>query len=222
MGRTPRRQRNSAVIRESLNKRLNLYALAASAAGVGLLGMPGKAGAQIIFTPVNVTVGAPGGSYDLDLNNDGITDFIFRGYGGSANAFLDINVNGANEAIQFTKTCNGTLGTYCTYAAALVAGAKIPGKRLAPDFAPIEVANQFQGKYSYRGVWEDVKNHYLGLKFQINGQTHYGWVRMSVQVQGASVTAHVTGYAYESTPDKAIRAGDRGTLGALARGVPAR
>src|SRR5206468_9629825 len=79
MKRSPRRSRS--VIAESLNKRLNYYALAASAAGVGLLSLSQPANAEIIFTPANVTTGAPGSTYNLDLNNDGIPDFTIKGYG---------------------------------------------------------------------------------------------------------------------------------------------
>jgi hypothetical protein len=60
------------VIAESLNKRLNYYALAASAAGVSLLSLSQPANAEIIFTPANVTTGAPGSTYNLDLDNDAL------------------------------------------------------------------------------------------------------------------------------------------------------
>ncbi len=217
--------RSRSVIAESLNKRLNYYALAASTAGVSLLSLAQPANAQIIFTPANVTTGAPGSIYNLDLNNDGIPDFTIKGYGdGVSNAFMDINVTGAGESVQVIKTCVGTLGTYCSYAAALNTGDKIPGKLLNPDFAKIEVANA----NTYKGVWPNVKNHFLGLKFRISGQTHYAWVRMSVRAQPANLRAHISGYAYESTPNKAILAGQRtgaadantpGSLGALAQGA---
>lgn len=217
MGREPQRPRRCAMIPESLNKQLNLYALAAGAGGIGLAICP-AANAQIVFTPANVTITAPGGSYDLDLNNDGVADFLLRGYGGVYDAFIDITAAGANGAVEFTKTCTGTAGTYCSYAQAVVPGAKIPGRRLA-QFVIIEDANAVHSSFQYRGVWKNVKNRYLGLKFSVNGETHYGWARMSVQVQQIAVSAHISGYAYESTPNKSIRAGDRGTLGALAVGA---
>jgi hypothetical protein len=57
------------------------------------------------------------------------------------------------------------------------------------------------------GQWANVKNRYLGLKFQIDGETHYGWVRLSTQLVQTHITATLTGYAYETTPGKGIRAG---------------
>lgn len=222
---------SASLISETFNRRLNHYALAASAAGAGLLTMAQPAKADIVFTPANVNVTAPGGTYDLDLNNDGIPDFVWHGFGdGVVDAFIEVDVAGAGAAIQSSKTCNGTLGTYCSYAAALNQGDTIPGKRMAIDGVTIERANKAGSSFTYRGFWHNVKNHFLGFKFKINGQTHYGWARLSIRTAGASVTAHISGYAYETVANKSIRAGQKagadfstpdenGSLGALARGV---
>jgi hypothetical protein len=59
---------------------------------------------------------------------------------------------------------------------------------------------------SNSGSWLNV-TRYLGLKFVIAGQTHYGWARLTVSAQRFMVTATLTGYAYETTPGKAIIAG---------------
>ncbi len=53
---------------------LHLYALAASAAGVSVLALAQPAEAEIVYTPVQVTI-APGQTYGLDVNQDGIVDF---------------------------------------------------------------------------------------------------------------------------------------------------
>ncbi len=58
------------------------------------------------------------------------------------------------------------------------------------------------------GVWANVRNRYLGLKFQFSGETHYGWARVSVKRQANHFTALLTGYAYETTPNTAIVAGE--------------
>jgi len=61
------------------------------------------------------------------------------------------------------------------------------------------------------GNWVNVKNHYLGLRFRIGKAIHYGWTRLSVQASGFKITATLTGYAYETTPKKAIHAGQTGS-----------
>ena len=59
------------------------------------------------------------------------------------------------------------------------------------------------------GRWgNDPQNRYLGVKFLINGQTHFGWVRLTVKSDKLlSITATITGYAYETVPNKPIFAG---------------
>jgi hypothetical protein len=51
-------------------------------------------------------------------------------------------------------------------------------------------------------------NRFLGVKFQIKGKTHYGWVRLERQngLSGSFPPA-ITGYAYETVANKPITAG---------------
>jgi hypothetical protein len=59
------------------------------------------------------------------------------------------------------------------------------------------------------GRWDNVNNRYLGVKFTINGKVHYGWARLSVTnlKDKFRITATLTGYAYETIPNKPIIAG---------------
>jgi hypothetical protein len=45
------------------------------------------------------------------------------------------------------------------------------------------------------------------LKFIIRGKVHYGWVRMNVNAQKLETSTVITGYAYETEPNKAIVTG---------------
>ena len=58
------------------------------------------------------------------------------------------------------------------------------------------------------GPWINVKDRYLGLKFQIKGSTHYGCARLNIKVSKTTITATLTGYAYETIPKKPIIAGE--------------
>jgi hypothetical protein len=51
------------------------------------------------------------------------------------------------------------------------------------------------------------KNGYLGLKFTISGKVHFGWERVTVTTSGKTFIATLTGYAYETIPNKSIIAG---------------
>jgi len=63
--------------------------------------------------------------------------------------------------------------------------------------------------HSTGGAWDNVANRYLGLKFKINGKFHYGWARLSVKFlkDQFDISTILTGYAYETVPNKPIIAG---------------
>jgi hypothetical protein len=62
--------------------------------------------------------------------------------------------------------------------------------------------------HSYFGPWTDVENRFLGVSLTVDGQTHYGWIRMSVDTHLVrKVRALITGYAYQSAPNTPIKAG---------------
>jgi hypothetical protein len=81
------------------------------------------------------------------------------------------------------------------------------------------------------GQWHNVKTRYLGLAFSIQGQIHYGWARLNVSQKDCVITAVLTGYAYETIPNKPVITGKTSgpsevsateriqpTLGLLAKG----
>jgi hypothetical protein len=79
----------------------------------------------------------------------------------------------------------------------------------------VELFNGVGSQYSDLGPWagkgKGARDRYLGLKFVINGEVHYGWARLSVtlghQRQFDDVSGTLTGYAYETVPEKPIIAG---------------
>ena len=90
------------------------------------------------------------------------------------------------------------------------AGAKIgPGATFYKSEALMASVYYGGGGLNLGGKWVDKTGYYLGLRFQINGETHYGWARMNVQVNTTKLTvsSRITGYAYETTPNKPIAAG---------------
>jgi hypothetical protein len=97
--------------------------------------------------------------------------------------------------------------------------ALIRGANIGPS-APFLQVNSYsiriEGGYGVRsgsdrlvGDWGgNPKNRYLGVRFLIDGQTHYGWVRLTIITEpGTSWSATITAYAYETLPNKAILAG---------------
>jgi hypothetical protein len=77
-GGGPSMKRNSrppAALPESIHRQLSKYAIAASAAGVGMIALTQAAEARIVYTPANIKIVENGGLISFDLNHDGIPDF---------------------------------------------------------------------------------------------------------------------------------------------------
>lgn len=78
------------------------------------------------------------------------------------------------------------------------------------------------GFYSTKSVGQwgkgrQIPGPYLGLKFMIGNEVHYGWARVvvSTKPQSLTITATLTGYAYETVPNRPIITGvTQGTLDA--------
>jgi hypothetical protein len=216
-----------------------MYALAASAAGVGLLALTQPADAKIVYTPAHKSI-APNHTIPLDLNHDGTADFRLREihYTTTQAGFSHIGILSAVPAVH----ANGIEGysKFRPYASALQAGASIGPKGPFKTGARL-MARVFSDTGAQRdlsscgtGPWSKAMNRYLGLKFLIKGKVHFGWARLNVGCSGTDVDATLTGYAYETIPNKPIIAGKihgpevtvgPATLGHLAQGasaVPAR
>jgi hypothetical protein len=198
--------RTTAELSKSLHERLNTYAVAASAAGVGMLALVQPAEAKIVYTPADITIS---GKTPLDLNHDGIKDFVFgTSYANSTSYFLqDLRVSpyGANQILGENRLPR-----------ALRAGVRIGSgaqhfSQLSTFMARVSF-NSRNGHSRFKGHWANsgngVKDRYLGLKILINGKVHYGWARLTVTITPShQPQGKLTGYAYETIPNKAIIAG---------------
>jgi hypothetical protein len=77
--------RMPSALSDSVRLRLNMYALAASAAGVGALALARPSEAEIVYRPAQVTIRI-NKTIPLDLNHDGKTDFRLPNLWGTAEA----------------------------------------------------------------------------------------------------------------------------------------
>jgi hypothetical protein len=223
MNRASRRSEAPANLSQSVRQRLKMYSLASSAAGVSLLALAQPGEAKVVYTKVHQVIGT-NGVYELDLNHDGIGDFLILESGNpSSRSTTQIrNELFAKEALG--NAVEGSIASSRHLASALKRGAWIgPRQRfISKGYNGEAMANVFRSDLSATtyGRWVNVNNRYLGLRFRIDGKTHYGWARLTVHLQGDSITAVLTGYAYETVPNKNIRAGqttdqrDDSTIGA--------
>jgi len=198
---------------KSVRQYLNRFAVATVLVGVGLLALAVPAAAEIVYTPTDITIG-PNASYNLDVNHDGVTDFT-------------ISTKFSTFRCPEAKTRSLHLHVFETPASGNGAEGKgnLPARLIDGDqIGPSKMFRQVKGTMAYYDVscpyvgwpifppppptvssggnWLNSFG-YLGLSFQFDGQTYYGWASLTV----GEDTAALTGYAYETIPGMPITAG---------------
>jgi hypothetical protein len=194
--------------------RLTAYTVAAGTAGVGILALAFPAEAKIIYTPAHHVIGT-NSVFKLDLNHDGKADFIIT----NVREVFVTSMSTASAVRASGASGNKIAATVQTFssserevnASALKRGARIPNaRRFFPSalLAGLCTGSFCRGDIGTGGNWANIGNRYLALKFHIQGKIHYGWARLNVIVpRVAPIKAILTGYAYETIPNKAIVAG---------------
>jgi hypothetical protein len=152
----------------------------------------------------------------IDLDNDGNPDFVIR-FPRCAYRSNCLIVNPWLEG-NGIKGFNGR------------ASAGVSGMAVGPQGHFLTQLRQFQSYASYGyvgfmvnagaygsgswsgGPWADTTNRYMGFRFLINGEVHYGWARMSIRVMRDKI--RLTGYAYETIPNHQIIEGQTQDLNA--------
>jgi hypothetical protein len=198
-------------MKKELQKRLGKYTAAAAA----LVGAAG-ANAQVVYTNVDPDVsvdaapGVPAGEA-LDLNNDANPDFAL--FSGDTIATTGSRVRYTVVAPYGTAASSNAIAgetpSAYDYALALNSGDMI-NATLNWIAATNTMAYNVDSSNPYNENWNGVTDKYLGLKFVVAGNTHYGWARLDVDAIGDVWT--LKDYAYQSTPDSTILAGEGGSV----------
>lgn len=206
MPRTRRTQIVKRRVAEKIEPRAKLYSLAATAAGVGVLALAQPAEAKVVITNKKIPIF---GLVSLDLNHDGIPDLRFDKFNG----------HGTISAVSVGGYPGAGIVEKGGYASALLRGAKIGpsahfgGTSGTRNFLMEEANCAGSSTFvtcDFAGKWGgNHPNRFLGVKFLIHGQTHYGWVRVTVStpVTIGGLTATITEYGYETIPNKRVLAG---------------
>jgi hypothetical protein len=195
-----------------INPKLDAKLVAYMAAGLGTLAAGVPAEAKVVYTAANISVGRDAGEIPIDINGDGHPDFLFSNYQ-TMNARFPLGFKvflalarpawKANEIVGFTSSKTR------------VCASALPQKDQVGPNSPFTPTQSFLLEEStgsaYSTVrfcpWAGPQSHkaYLGVRFNISGEMHYGWIRVTVD-QFSSIT--VTGYAYETVPNKPISTGN--------------
>ena len=179
-------------MKSSTSKALWYTSLAAGAA-VG----PAAQG-SVIYTDI-ADIKAP--TIQFDLDNGGSVDFRLEVVASGAQQKSNLVPISSNIAAGIALNLNNN-------ADRMAAGESIG---LSTPFSnPTETKTLFDGASATPTVydWAVGSRGFLGLRFDLDGTTHYGWADVSINALTASTFDHTLyGYAYESTPAMAILAG---------------
>ncbi len=204
-------------MKKDVLKQLQSY----SALVAGLIAADAAYG-EIVYTDVNPDEDVLGdttavsynsdecGYYEIDLDDDGNYDYTLKVRSDQAHGAGWLIPEGDNEYVNIT---NGN------FAKPLDAGTYI-GEDDTTEWKGLVV---YPNGYNYLGTLTTYgvsaadggggmtgkTDKYLGLKFYIGSSAHYGWLRMDVRNDSRIYT--VKDFAYESTADESIIAGDTAT-----------
>ncbi|MFM7667723.1 MAG: T9SS type A sorting domain-containing protein [Bacteroidota bacterium] len=194
-------------MKKNLQSRISKYTAVAGAV-VSAAG----AQAQVVYTDVNPDYShdAPQNNgfavYPLDLNNDQTVDFVIASRDTvTPNATVRLTIAapyGVGNAIAGENP-----GGY-DYALALDMNSMVDST-LNWIAATNTMAYNVNSANPYNENWNGVTDKYLGLKFVVGANTHYGWARLDSYAIGDSIV--LKDYAYEATPNVGILTGNMGS-----------
>lgn len=161
-----------------------------------------------------------GYAQNIDLNSDSQTDVIlsyyivanFGDYLGFLWAYIDeLHIDRSNRILVDASN---------SLDAALPFGTLVSG---SPDSSLEWISGQYAaGRVSYwsteppepdtewRGLLGETGDVYLGIDFEVEGSTHYGWINVTLGEKNPDLgfeTPITASWAYETTPDTPIIAG---------------
>lgn len=184
------------------NTRLKMYAAVACVAAA-----TGTADAQVIYTDLNPdTVLNYFESYPLDIDNNGQPEMslevdIVWAWSGYVR-FVTAAVSPVNAVIGSMSSL--WANTPLPYA--LNNGDSISGTTPGWQYGSIFRQYLAVDNSPVTGNWGGLSDKFLGIKFKIGTNTHYGWARLSLDAAISMLT--IKDYAYQATPDLGIVAGE--------------
>jgi hypothetical protein len=193
-------------MKTSLQQKLKNYtALAGAMTAAGA-----AADAQIIYTDITPdAVINPSQVVNIDLNGDNVNDFQL-----GVEQYLDSLGNPlvTLAVCQVQNPANGVLGTlyYGQYPLPFnlnngdSIAASNPNWNAGSINSGLQYLSIVYGPGIY-GYWNGATDKYLGVRFVAGNNTHYGWIRLSVNTGSTQIT--VKDMAYQALPNVGLTAG---------------
>jgi len=176
--------------------------------------------AQIVYTDIDPdttligSTSSPFHYYYMDLNHDSVDDIRFAHFAPSSSWInAEVYCVYGNNQDEMILTSSG-------YPLALNQGMNIGSSSGTWTNTVSGSTNSalFLNANGSGGNWIGVTNKYIGLRVMIGSNYYYGWARLDVPANAASMT--IKDYAIQTTPNLAINAGDNGTVSITEENIP--
>lgn len=185
-------------------KHLNLIKLKQYSVLAGcVIAASGTAKGQIVYTDVSPDYNSlPQFCFPFDLNNDGSAEYelcsmLSWGYWGENSS---IYLGGGSNQLAFISELPGAFEQGDTINELLDWGS-------VDSYLLAWRHDSFLG-----GNWLNQISKYVAVRFSVDGAEHYGWIRLSIMTGVVYFKVVIHDYAYESTPETMITAGDIGCV----------
>ena len=177
---------------------INESRLARFSAVAGAVLASSAVNSQIVYTNVDpdIIIDTASGQYNLDFNAD---------------AMIDVTLNVMN-VMEFTSISTSTSAVYAGSLAVVTPGigaGVFGGSSMAALAVDITITSSSSSYQISNGAFLGVTDKFLGVKFLIGTNTHYGWARLDVSANADTI--RLKDYAYNVAVDSPILAGQ--TLG---------
>jgi len=181
---------------------------------------------RIVYTnvaPDSVILKSTIDSFQLDMNHDGIDDFVFSASvnGSTCGAdplfggyqyYINISVAPANENNEIIN--DGTYALAMDSSSAIVSDSSWANAPQTLITALIRSGGRCITQPFHEGYWLNQSDKYLGLRFTKGNNIYYGWARLSSSYHIIVNPFHLSNgqlilkdYAYNSIPNQPILAG---------------
>lgn len=154
-----------------------------------------------ITTEMSSVAGSAYNIFPIDFNNDGTEEYDFRWDDWGTDWFMHFTFNTTDDQIALDGTATNMYG-----------GRFI--KKLALN-DPINSGltwgtsypEPFIGESTMNSNFLDQGDKYIGVKFKLGNNIHYGWVLVNFQTYNTTRKLIIKSYAYNSVPNATIAAG---------------
>lgn len=180
--------------------------------------------AAIIYTDLdpdeNVTV-AGGETYELDLDADGNPDFLFSTAVNSSSSWYAVVARGqwsnssgsyGNSKNDFVGYSQGPSSDWMYVSAVPMSNAIDSSASFLEGTGRSDMWLPSLWKGQLYGDWNNRTDNFIGVRFDISGDTHYGWIRASsiADRNSGEVELTIHDYAYNDVADEEIFTGEGG------------